>query len=193
MRANDPSTWKKPDEVSWGDYSFHPGRPLTARQREVCRMHVAGFKQTEIAEKLNYTQPHISRILTCTKGKAEVERIFDKAFELSVADRVKILSTPALDVFEDILTSEDPEIKPQLKLDAAKWIAEKISGKAKQEVEFQGSIAVSILDRVKELQQSGQIIDVTQQSRPEATEETKELTEQEKDRKKIDNFFDTDL
>ena len=193
LKANDPSTWKKPDEVTWGDYSFNPALPLTSRQREVCRLHVTGLKQDEIALKLGYTQPHVSRILQSSKAKREIERIHDKVFEKTVAERVKDLGNPAIDVFEDILHSNDPEVKPQLKLDAAKWVAEKISGKAKQEVEFQGSIAVSMLDRMQEMQRNGQIIDVTKSATTQTLDGTKELTDEEKARQKLDNFFDTDL
>lgn len=193
LKASDPETWDKPDDISWGDYSFNPNKPLTARQREACRLAAEGWPQFKIAKELKYTDAHLSRIVNSTKGRNQIERYQDKSYEESVAKRVKNLGSPAIDVFEEILTSDDPAVKPNLKLDAAKWVAEKISGKAKQEVEFSGSVAVGVLDRIDEMKKSGQIIDVTQSASKQEVETTEELSEEQKSRKKIDSFFDDDL
>lgn len=187
LSAQDPDTWAKPDDVSWGDYSLHPTKPLTPAAKKLCHLVAGGMKQGEACEKVGYTQGWASRILTSSKGKAEIQRFQEKMFEQSVAERVKELGTPALDIIEELLTSDDPSIKPQLKADLAKWIAEKVSGKAKQEVEHTGNILHEFMDRVNHLEQTGKIIDVTQTKAKELDEgEEREVTE----RDKLDQFLD---
>lgn len=161
LSAQDPDTWAKPPETSWGDYSLHPTKPLTPAAKKLCQLVAGGMKQGKACEQVGYTQGWASRILTSSKGKAEIQRFQEKMFEASVADRVKELGTPALDLIEELLLSDDPQIKPQLKADLAKWIAEKVSGRPKQEIEHSGNMLGDFMSRVQQIQESGQVIDVT--------------------------------
>lgn len=181
-------------EVYWPTKQFDPARPLSPRAREACRLAATGMKQGEIRKKLGFSQSWLSLLLKSEKGQAEIERFHDKLFERAVADRIKELGTPAMNVFEDVLTTNNPEVKPALKLDAAKWVAEKISGKAKQEVEYTNNVFVQFLDGLKQMKDAGQIIEVS--STPAKvldagnTESTEEISDE---RKKLDAFLGSDL
>jgi len=186
LKAADKETWRKPADISWGDFSFNPAKPLTPKAKRLCQLVAGGMKQGDAAEQIGYSMGWASRILTSQKGKDEVQRFMEKVFEQSVADRVKALGTPALDILEELLTSDDPSIKPQLKADVAKWVAEKISGKAKQEVEYSGNIVHDFVDKLKALEASGQILDITPTKvAVEGTEKANEVTE----RDKLDQFL----
>lgn len=185
-----------PEEAEVGEAfftskSFDPVRPLSPRAREACRLAASGMNQIEIRKKLGFSQSWLSLILKSEKGQAEIERFHDKLFEKAVVERIRDLGTPAMDVFESIIKSNNPETKEALKLDAAKWIAEKISGKAKQEVEYTNNVFVQFLDGLKEMKDAGQIIDVSAPAQQLNSAEKQEEVSDE--RKKLDSFLGSDL
>jgi transcriptional regulator with XRE-family HTH domain len=160
LKAGDPETWEKPKDISWGNYSLKPDKPLTPRQRRVAKLAATGMKQKDIAEKLGYTQGWLSRILTNDKMIAAVEEAQERMYEEPVRKRLQDMSTAALDAVEGILTS--PEVALKDKESAARFVIEQLEGKAIQKVDHTGEIGLgALMDKLEHIEQSGQIIDVT--------------------------------
>lgn len=148
--ANDPSTWKKGEDETWGDKFLRPDRPLTQRHRELARLAALGKSNKEICEKLNYTPSRVSILLTNSKIKDEIERYKDKLFTIDTQTRLKELAPDALNVMEEILTSPSVELKD--KENSAKWLLEKVSGKAAQQVDIKGEVSIGVfLDKLDQM------------------------------------------
>lgn len=143
INAKDPETWKKPEDMTWGDKALAPNRPLSHRQRELCRMAAHGKMNKEIAEKLNYTQARVSVLLSNSRIKDEIERYRDALFKQDEKTRIKELTPDALNVMEQILVDRNLDLKD--KENAARWILEKATGKAAQQIEANHTINIGDL------------------------------------------------
>lgn len=148
LSAQDPSSWAKPEDVSWGDYSLSPLRSLTARHRRLAELLFLGKSGREIAEELGYTEAWVSRLSSNSKVLDEVERLRDKAFEKTVSERLKDLGPQAANVVEEIL--HDEKEKAALRADLAKWTLEKLTGKAKQEVAVESTTLSTFFELLKQ-------------------------------------------
>ena len=103
-------------------------------------MHVLGSTNNEIAEKLHYSVSRVSVLLGATKVKNEIERIRDRMHEEDLEKRMKHLGPDALNVMEEILTS--PTVELAKKENAARWMLEKLTGKASQQIDVSGEITI---------------------------------------------------
>lgn len=176
LRAQDPSTWEKPEDVSWGDHFLRPDKPLKARHKLIAKMAASGATTTEIATKLNYTVSRISILLSNTRIKAEIEKLQDKMFEADLDTRMKELAPEALDVIEEIISSDT--MTAAKKENAARWLLEKVSGKAAQQIDLKGDISVGVfLDKLDQLKATGQVIDVTPKPQLPVSEQSEKLAE----------------
>lgn len=162
LSAQDPSTWKKGDDVTWGDHVLNPNKPLSARHREVARLAFLGKTPSEIADRTGFSQSWVSTLLTNTKVQREIDRLYEKAFQATVEARLKDLGPNALDVVEEVLRSNDKEIKPQLKADMARWVVEKLTGKPRQEVDHQSSTLANFMSMIQEMQNAGHVFKAPQ-------------------------------
>lgn len=140
LQAQDPATWDKPEEVSWGDHFLAPHRPLNQRQKRLAEMLFEGKRTQDIAKELNYTQPRVSVLKTNSKIMAEVERLRDKAFERTIDERMKDLGPMAMDALEELLM--DPNVPITKKEGVAKWVVEMRAGKASQKIDVSGEITI---------------------------------------------------
>lgn len=154
--ARKPSTWRKPEGRTWGDHMIQPHTRLNARQRHAAYLTFLGKTNKEIREELNYSAEAVSILQSNPKFIREVERLRNKAFDITVGERLKTMGPLAMDTIEEILEADnDPSIKPNLKADLAKWVAEKLTGKPKQEMEVQGGSLNTFLDLIKEMKTVG--------------------------------------
>jgi len=159
LSAQDPSTWKKPEGVTWGDHFLEPGKPLRARHRLLAKMLAQGCTSNEIAVKLGYTPGRVSVLCGNTKILNEVERLQDYMFETDLDERMKQLAPEAANVIEEILSSTT--LPPEKKENAARWLLEKVSGKPAQQIDLKGNISVGVfLDKLEQIKAGGQIINV---------------------------------
>lgn len=150
LKASDPETWAKPDDVTWGDHFLRPDKPLNQRQRELARLAAHGKTNNEICKLLDYTQGRVSVLLSNTKVKNEIEKYKDKLFGVDAQTRLKELSGDALNVMEGILI--DGQIDIEKKESAAKWVLEKTTGKAAQQIEVKGEVNIGVfLDKLDQL------------------------------------------
>lgn len=171
LRAQDSDTWEKPTDVSWGDHFLKPDKPLSARHKTLARMIAMGMGTNEIAEKLNYTAARVSVLRSNSRIKQEVEKYLDRVHEQEISERMKELAPDALNTMEEILLSMNDPLKKE---NAARWILEKVTGKASQQIDVKGEISLGLfLDKLDKLQ--------TKQLQS-SKEETRDVTpEQEKD------------
>jgi len=188
LRAQDPSTWEKPEDVSHGDWFLRPDKPLSARHRVLAKMVAMGCGTNEIAEKLGYTASRVSILKSNTKIKEAIERYQDRMHEEDLEDRIKSLGPDALDTIEEILSSNADPLKKE---SAARWILEKISGKASQQIDVTGEIGIGVfmekLDKIKVAQRIGSpILEARGQS-------TESAPEPESTKDPIEDWLDKNL
>lgn len=161
--------------LSWHLLS-DPAKPLTPRHWEFCRLLAKGLPHFKVHEILGYSRTYISVLSSHPKVRAKIAEMQDKTFEIGINDRIKETNHAAFDVLERIVRAENqPDIKPALQADVAKWIIEKSTGKAKQEIENKGgglSDFMTLLRQASEAQKlrptalpetegQGEFIDVT--------------------------------
>lgn len=150
--APDPDTWKLPDGLTWGDHIYKPGKPLSARHRRIAQMVWEGKTNKEISEKMNIDSQVISKLKGYKEFKEEIERLNNLAYEATIQERLKTMGPLAMDTMEEILKSDDNNVKPQLKAQIAQWVAEKLDGKAVQSIDHQSSTLTDFMEALKGLQ-----------------------------------------
>jgi hypothetical protein len=155
---------------SYGDWFLKEGRPITFKHRHLAMLKAAGWPNKDIAKKLDLTPSRVSILLSNTMIKDEVHKQQDRMFAQSVEDSMKALGPIAMDQIESILTADasDRSVTTSHRADAAKWLLEKLTGKAKQEVEVQGNLMGNFIQQLEamtrrgtQISQQGDIMDVT--------------------------------
>ncbi len=155
LRDGDP----KPEDMSWGDYFYRRRSVLKPRHQEFARLLFLGKTNAEIAETLGYTNTTVTLLSQQTDIRNEVARLQEKAFERTIGERLKECGPAAMDVIEEVLLA--PDTKKQLKKDTAVWVIEKLTGKAKQEIDVSSSTLTSFYELLDSQRQSGHPKDVT--------------------------------
>lgn len=150
--ARKPETWPRPDGLTWGDHIYKPGKPLSARHRRLALLVWEGKTNKEISERMNIDSQTIAKLKSYKEFKDEIEKLNNMAYQATIQERLKDMGPLAMDTIEEILKSDDNSIKPMLKADLAKWVAEKLDGKAKQSVDHQSSTLTDFMEALKGLQ-----------------------------------------
>lgn len=150
--------------------------PLSARQKKLAWLLASGLTQKEAAEATGYTPIRVSHLTHDPKFRFEVLRIQDRLYERPIKERLRTLAPSAIDIIEEMLTTEDPAVKLGEKANHARWLIEMNEGKATQKVESEGKVLVSVMDELRALRESGQILDAREvgpEEAPEGEEEEK--------------------
>jgi len=165
------NNWKdnpKPEDKTYGDWLLKPNKDLSFKHRQFCILFAGGATNKAICDNMGVTPGWISVVKSKTDIKNEVLRLQDRMFAENIEKRLKALGPYAADIIEKTLTSEDSEIKFDQKAGMAKWLAEKLTGKASQEIKVDGNLLGNLMDRLdqmavsgKALSGQGEIIDVT--------------------------------
>lgn len=134
------------------------GSILKPRHREVARLHALGKTNNQICEKLGYTPSWISTLLSSQPVMAEVDRYRNRLYEQDVITAMKDLGSDSVRVIEEII--RNPAEKSSLRADQARWVLEKLTGKAKQEVNVESNTLVAFMDTLRQMQSSGESLDV---------------------------------
>jgi len=146
LDTKDPETWEKPEDTTWGDYMLRPDRPLADRHRELARLMAHGKTNQEICTALGYTPGRVSVLKSNTKIKEAAEKYRDQLFTVDTQTRLKEMESDALNVMGVDMPVEKKE-------SAAKWVLEKTTGKAAQQIDInhEGSLGIFIeeLDKIK--------------------------------------------
>lgn len=177
--------------VSWGDRVLSSDKPLTPRHRKLAELLAQGKTNNEISQTLGYTPARVSTLKTNTRIRELAEKIRERAFEDGIGARLKRLSEPALNEIERCLLDDTNRYKEQLRVEVAKWVLEKIDGKAMQKIDVSGSMLVGIMDKLDAMKTVGHhmaegIIDVSSEEIEQnerkfvQVDENAELSEEEK-------------
>lgn len=158
---DDPPDWAAIDhEEAMPD----PNAALHARHKAAARLRAMGKNYTEIAKTLGYSRVHMSILFSSPTMNAEVARYRNRLYEQDLVIRMKELGPDAMDTFEKFIRSDKEKLKDRV--DAAKWLLEKLTGKAKQEVNVESNTLAAFMGVLKQMQEQGETletIDVTPQ------------------------------
>lgn len=149
----------KAEDETWGDHTLVG--PLKPRHRRLAELHAQGVSNNDIATKLDYSVSRVSILLSNHLIKAEVERVRERIYQDTVAKRLKDLADPAMNVIEECLTDKTNRWKENLKGDMAKWVVEKLDGKAMQKFDVGENTLALFMDKLDATRAAGKTIDVT--------------------------------
>jgi len=176
-----------PEDALWSNDAIREvvpgGRILSPRQRELARLFALGKKTHEVAELLNITVAWCSAVKALPEVRDEIDRLQNLILDKTVSEHIKDCGSLAADVIEATLRSTDhAQVKPQLKVETAKWVLEKLTGKPRQEIDVGEQTLGSFFTMLDDMRRAGQVIDVTPGYRPprEAGVESSEVTSDRK-------------
>ena len=111
-----------------------PTGRLSPRQRQVARLSAHGLSPATIAERLHYSPASVAKLLGSPAVQIDVQR-YRESWDFDPSLRIKDASIDCVDVLHRIVL--DPDSPSKLAMEASKFLIEKATGKAKQEVEIQ--------------------------------------------------------
>lgn len=125
-----------------------PSRALTSQEKwpgewhAVCWMYAHGASQNQIAQQLNYSVSRISIILQRPEVHERIEQIRKEFIgKDSLTKRFGSVAPKAMDVLAKVIDGRE-QAKVSERIDASKWLLEKVTGKAKQEVSVEGGAGI---------------------------------------------------
>lgn len=129
-------------------------RPLIPRHKEVARMYALGKTLRQIAEKLDYEPASVQNLIKTPRIQEEVDRYRNRLYEQDLVSHLKDLGNDSVRIIEEVI--RNPAVKMRERTEAAKWVLEKLTGKAKQEVNVESSTLSSFMDLLKNMQSAGE-------------------------------------
>lgn len=135
--------------------SLVPDRPLSPRHRRLAELVAQGVRTQEIAKTLGYTEARVSVLKRQPKIAEEIARVSDRIYEDTIKNRLKSLATPALDHVAQVLSDRTGRVKVSEKNDMAKFIIEKVDGKAAQVHDVGENLLGVMMDRLDALKAAG--------------------------------------
>lgn len=146
-----------------------PSAGFRERWRSIARYNALGFTNKRIGELLGYSPPGVSLALKHPWVQAEVEKFRAQFHDPAIMNALKSAGPDAIQQIHKTIL-DDTE-KSELRSTNSRWVVEKLTGKAKQEVSLESNTLATFLDTLKQMQQSGESleeIDVTPQKPEEA-------------------------
>ena len=160
----------KADHISWGDYLLKQKEGVRHKHEVIAFMKAAGSTNKKIAQEISMGESWISTILSNTAVKERISEIQKEHWGDNIEARFKNTVPKAMDIVDEILSDPYGDYKIQDKLKAAMWLLEKVTGKAKQEVDHNSVGLKDLLGKLDELSKQGETIDITPQL-PQSEEE----------------------
>lgn len=136
-----------------------PSAGIITRYRELARLHSSGMSNNSVAAHLGYTASRVSILLRDPFVQTEIGRYRAQMFEQTVADALKAAGPDAVKHLHT--TINDPREKAELRSTNARWVVEKLTGKAKQEVSVESNTLSSFMEILKDMRSRGESLDVT--------------------------------
>lgn len=175
----------KEEEQTWGDRLLVERDELSPRHRKLAELAAQGLSNKEIKERLQYkSDSQISIILSNTRVRMEIERIRERIYQETIGKRLKDMAEPALNEIAKCLTDRTNRYKENLKVETAKWLIEKLDGKAIQKHDIGENLLGVMMDKLDAMKSSPRnpeiqhrTIDVTPSVEQEEVE-TKPKTEE---------------
>lgn len=170
-----------PSEDIPREWAVLPDHDLSSRHKLIAHMAASGAPSSQIANEMNMTLAWVSHVVNSPKVRALINEIHARSWGTDVGARFQKAVPKAMDVIEDVLDGTDPETKVRDRADAAKWLLEKVTGKARQEIEVEsGTSILKLLQLIEQMKADGKVIDVTPgavASQAESGKNTSEVTE----------------
>ena len=115
----------------YDDWIENPNDNLSFRQRELCRLIAKGFKNKDVCLTLGYSPSRVSILLRNPLIRKEILKFQDKVFNADLVQRIDEVAPDAMNIIEAALGDES-QLRPTAKVDLAKWVMEKKTGKPRQ-------------------------------------------------------------
>jgi hypothetical protein len=156
---------------SYGDWIENvDGEALSARHREVARMLAKGLRNKDVCLRLGYTPGRVSVLMKNPKIREEVLRFQDRIFDKELGGRMAEIGPDAMDVIEQAIRSAT-FVKPETRLETAKWAMEKLTGKAVQKHELDaGGTLGRLIDKLDGMKDMKEVLEVGVKDKGEVTE-----------------------
>lgn len=119
---------------------------------------IAGYLASEksldyIVTETSTSMEALKTIVSMPMVIDEVARIKDKKFRAPVDDRLESLADDAVDIMEEVLHAPDELVSLAKRENTARWILEKVTGKAAQQLELKGDVSVGVfLEQLKQME-----------------------------------------
>lgn len=158
-----------------------PTARTTARWRAVARLNAHGVGASIIAKRLKYSPAAVANLLANPWVQTEVQK-FRESWDLDPNQRIKDAAIDSIDRIHAMVLDEGTNAK--LALDASKFLLEKATGKAKQEINVESGTLMQYMEMLKGMQQRGEtfeVVDVTP-AEPQNLLEAREVEAEPADR-----------
>lgn len=132
----------------------NPDSALSPRHRKLAELLAQGHSNNDICRILGYSQSRVSILKHNPRIQEKVRQLQDRAFEISVGDRLKGMNESALNVLESALNDKTKRVKEKDKIEIAKWTVEMNAGKATQKHEVLGGNLIEVIDRLDAMKQA---------------------------------------
>ena len=146
--------------------------PLTPRQKEIVRLAASGKSIPHIANTVGFPEDAIAALLQTPRFQQELGFVVDKKFERSAPERIDDLMGSAADTIEEILRGATDMKNAKVRKETAIWVMEKLTGKPKQDVNVSSNTLDNFMRMMREVRDSGQILDITKPALPPPSSET---------------------
>lgn len=156
-----PEHFNFPSHVD--DWTLQPGRPLHSRYRKVAELIALGKSDKQIGEDLGYEESRVAQLRQYPQIRTAVERFHYRFLDAVATERLRELGPDAIYVIEEMLCS--PSEKLRDKTETAKWVIEKLTGKARQEIEH--NAGSNILELLKQLRRTHEALALPSAEPPE--------------------------
>ena len=142
---------------------YDPSTPLAegempplynSRHELIAHMAAAGLETNIIASELNVTLPWASHVRNLPATIIRTQYLQAKLWNKNHKARFQRSIGTSLDVLEGVIAKDSRE-KTRDKIDVAKFLLEKTTGKAPAVIEVKGELLVSVLDRLDGMREVG--------------------------------------
>lgn len=128
------------------DWSPSAGAPLRHHQVALCLLLALGAPSAEILALLPGLTPGQLRMLEGNKIITDKQSEFKERFLGENADEQFSRHMPkAFEIMTEVLNADSGEMKLAQRFEAAKWLMEKVTGKARQSLDIEGGVTVLTL------------------------------------------------
>lgn len=169
-----PTPAHSPAVISWDDRVLEGGGLLTATYKKVARMLHEGHPDDQIIGATGISAEKLESLRGHPGITAEIARLADREHSVDVAQRLKDMGDDAANILEELL--RDPSIPPLKKVEHARWLIEKLDGKAAQKIDVHGGVNIGVfmdrLDQIASKPNPQQVIDVGSSQALPSSEET---------------------
>lgn len=137
----------KPTQISWP--AWIGPKEISPKHELLIHLKASGLTNNQVAEALGMSPARISIIVNSPKVKSAIKVKQEAYFGSDHRDRMNKLMPKVFGVFEGILANDQE--KANVRLDAAKYIADQTMGKAQQNVKMEGSAFSEFFSKLDQL------------------------------------------